>query len=210
MTNTNEFNNCSIYKLFCKNAKIQPFYIGATKNLITRKAQHYYSLQNPLKDSIYLYQFIKDYGGMDNFEFVELENIKCNSRKELNIIERKYIDFYKPQLNKVVPCRTRKEYNKANKEQIRNSNNKCNLKNREKNNAKKRQKYNENKEYYQLKQKEYYESNRKKVIEYRRTSYNRICGSNIKIGNRKKHINNGLHKRNMIKIISEINNGLSN
>ena len=60
----------SVYKIYCKNSNITDCYVGSSKNVVKRIKQHKYNKDNKIK----LYNFIREHGGMDNWDFVVLEN----------------------------------------------------------------------------------------------------------------------------------------
>ncbi len=69
------YSNSSIYKLCCNNTEIKEIYIGSTTNFRRRKFTHKYSCNNP-NDRNYnlnVYKIIRENGGWDAFDMVELE-----------------------------------------------------------------------------------------------------------------------------------------
>jgi len=65
-----------------------------------------------------LYKFIRDHGGITNWDFEVLKNTyACNSIDEKSL-KREYILKLKPTLNGSIPLRTRKERDEANREKI--------------------------------------------------------------------------------------------
>ena len=93
-----------IYKIYCKDSTITDYYIGSTKNLYNRKRCHKcrYNKQSKYK----LYNFIRNNGGYNNFDYEILEEIFIGNLKQY---EREYIEKLKPTLNCVVPNRIGKE-----------------------------------------------------------------------------------------------------
>jgi len=93
-----------IYKIYCKDSTITDYYIGSTKNLYNRKRCHKcrYNKQSKYK----LYNFIRNNGGYNNFDYEILEEIFIGNLKQY---EREYIEKLKPTLNCDVPNRTQKE-----------------------------------------------------------------------------------------------------
>ena len=88
----------SIYIIRSKDLSLHDCYIGSTKNIATRKYIHKSICYNDnVKEyNIKLYQFIRENGGWDNFEMVEI--CKCDTDK-LKEMEQYHIDFIKPSLN---------------------------------------------------------------------------------------------------------------
>ena len=97
-----------IYQLICN--KTGKRYIGATtqKYLSTRLA-HHVSKKNTTSS-----KEIIDFG---NYEMVLIESYPCSSKDELHQRERYFIETLEC-VNKIIPTRTQKEYNKINREKI--------------------------------------------------------------------------------------------
>tara|TARA_R100001440_G_scaffold40070_1_gene59683 strand:+ start:46 stop:516 length:471 start_codon:yes stop_codon:yes gene_type:complete len=107
-----------IYRMFCKDSNITECYIGSTINLYDRKRNHKKAVLNP-NDGEYKrkkYEFIRNNGGWDKWDFEILDEIEFKNKKELETLERTYIETIKPKLNNNIPLRTMKEYREANKE----------------------------------------------------------------------------------------------
>ena len=60
----------TIYNLKCKNRDVFPYYIGSTFGLSHRKREH---SRWSKKSNSKLYKFIRENGGIDNFEYDILE-----------------------------------------------------------------------------------------------------------------------------------------
>ena len=90
------YTKASIYKICCNDLQIKEIYIGSTCNFTQRKYSHKRVCNNELLKTpcvnSKLYKFIRENGGWDNWDMIEL---------------KKY-----PTLNKQVPSRTKKEYQK--------------------------------------------------------------------------------------------------
>jgi hypothetical protein len=80
-----------IYIIQSNCSHISDFYLGVTKNLQTRIYHHKRN-----KENSYLYTFINNNGGWNNFYFEVIEEIDDDNRYQ---IERDYIEFLKPSLN---------------------------------------------------------------------------------------------------------------
>ena len=192
-----EFENCSVYEIRCKDPNINEIYIGATKNIKNRIQQHYYNITQKEKKHYPVYTFIRDNGGWKNWTFVVLETITVENRAELSKRESEYVKLKNPKLNKVIPCRTIKEYCHDNREHLRQQNALFNIRHREKINNIKKEKYKTNKQYYLEASRKYTEKNKDKINAKRRRRYNCLCGMNISLGHRPRHIRNGEHKKKM-------------
>ena len=76
------------------------------------------SINNNINYNIFVYQFIRDKGGWDEWVMIPIEVFPCNDKKELEVRERHHIELLKPKLNKNIPTRTIKEWYEDNKEKI--------------------------------------------------------------------------------------------
>jgi len=94
-----------IYKLCCKDTSITDIYIGSTTNFRRRKCEHKRTCNNVNSKEYLLYKnvFIRDNGGWDNWDMIQIKEVSCNSKRELEAEERKVFDELKPTLNSVAP-----------------------------------------------------------------------------------------------------------
>jgi len=106
-------------------------YIGSTKNMKNRIKDHKLSVVNENMSNYNhpVYQFIRENGGWDNFDMVEI--CKCEEDK-LREMEQYHIDFIKPSLNckraygfdyerrKIYKKKNDREYLEKNRENINN------------------------------------------------------------------------------------------
>lgn len=188
-----DYSKSLIYKIVCNDTNIKNVYIGSTTSFRDRKSSHKSRCNNETNKcyNFYVYKFIRENGGWDNFDMILIDYVPCETKLELHKIERKYIEKYDLVLNTKKPIETQlelkqrkttfnKEYYTTNKEReiqrvkIYYENNK----EREKQKAKNY--YHNNKEYTLQKNKEYYNNNREKVE-------CDICNSFITKHNLKKH-----------------------
>tara|TARA_R110001592_G_scaffold102967_2_gene290225 strand:+ start:352 stop:642 length:291 start_codon:yes stop_codon:yes gene_type:complete len=90
-----------IYTLTCKDTEIKDYYIGSTLKPKKRMNDHRYECSTAwrINYDYKVYQFIRQNGFIDNWEMNIIEEVEITDRKELSIIERKYINEDKPQLN---------------------------------------------------------------------------------------------------------------
>ena len=156
-----DYENGMIYKLCCKDPAIKDCYVGSTCNFRSRKHKHKSRCNNSTDKfhNINVYKFIRAHGGWTNFNMVLVEAVKCKNKLELHRIERRWIEKLEATLNCSIPCRTRKEYRSAHKEQIREYKRKYHNTHKDKINAYKRKYYKQNKE----KRREYYQKNKVKI-----------------------------------------------
>ena len=97
-----------IYRIYCKDDKINDCYIGSTSQDIEKRIRkHKYNC----KEKKYkIYNFINENKGWNNFTYEVLEIIDYEKKLDLLKKEREYIDKFKPTLNKIKPLRTLTEY----------------------------------------------------------------------------------------------------
>ena len=167
------YGNSMIYKLCCKNTDITDIYVGSTTNFDRRKAQHKSNCNNENREgyNIYLYQFIRANGGFQNWDMILIENVNVDNKRDLEKIERKFIDELKPSLNTTTPYRTkdeRKEYEKEHSKKYRKEN-KTKIK------EKRKIYYEEHKTELLEQKKEYHKENKEKKDEKKeqRKGYNK-------------------------------------
>ena len=170
-----DYSNTIIYKICCKDPSITDVYVGHTTNFTNRKRNHKVNCNNEnIKCyNYYVYQFIRDHGGWDNWSMVELLTVKCIDRKEALQYEQQYINKYKSSLNKIKSLRTEDEKNEMdiyfksyyidNRNKIIEEQKKYNLENREKIKEYKRKYYQLNKEKCQEANKLWKQNNKSKI-----------------------------------------------
>jgi len=175
-----KYENSVIYKLkHNEDYDDTNIYVGSTSNFKNRKYKHKNNCNNEkLKEFKFpVYQYIRDNGNWDEWVMTPIEQYPCNSKKELLIRERHYIDILRPTLNIVKPGRTKKEHYEDNKEQILEKFKEYNEANKEKIQEYLKQYHIDNKEKIIERSKKYYQNNKKKVKEYNKIyfSENAIC-----------------------------------
>ena len=116
---SDKYKNSVIYRIYCKNENIKDCYIGSSKCFEDRFYTHKSACntKHNKRHNLYLYQFIRDNGGWNNFDREILEYYDCNNEEELKQKEQEYIDKYNPTLNIHNAFRTeevRKEQQKTN------------------------------------------------------------------------------------------------
>ena len=154
-------------------------YIGSSCNFTNREYQHKRGCNKENnKDYNYkLYQHIRENGGWNSWCMTKIIDYPCNSKRELNTMERSYIDDYKSKLNSNIPTRTPVEYRIDNKEKILENRKKYDINNRDKrlkyyyDNKEKileriKQYSKDNKQIIAQKKKEYRQNNIEKILEH--------------------------------------------
>ena len=106
------YSNSIIYKLCCLDPSITDIYIGSTTSKYRRKNNHKSACNNPNdeKHNFYVDRFIRQHGGWDNWDFVEIEQYSARDKSDLHKRERHWIETLKSTLNKEIPGRTKTEY----------------------------------------------------------------------------------------------------
>ncbi len=178
------YKNACIYKLCCKDPTIKECYVGSTTNFRGRKYSHKSNCNNEKSNKYnrYVYKFIRDNGGFENWTMIELEKVDCNDCKTLHNKEREWFEKLQASLNKNIPTRTEKEWRKDNKEKIKNY---C------------KKQYEDNKEKMKEYRKEYYQNNKEEEKRKRKLTTICMCGKEINWAHRKRHIKSNKHKKLM-------------
>jgi len=130
MTRTpTDYSKSMIYKLCCKDPTIEDIYVGSTTHFTKRKAEHKKCciFENNKRYNLLVYKFIRDNGGFNNWDMIKIKDYPTDSKRNLEMEERRVIEELKPTLNKNIPYRTiderkvyLKEYRQKNKEILRN------------------------------------------------------------------------------------------
>jgi hypothetical protein len=141
-------------------------YIGSTNNFTRRKRVHKCSCNNPnsVGYNMKVYQYIRENGGWDEFNMIEIQKYPCNNKDELKEREDEIMCEIKSNLNDIRANRSKKEWYEDNRDKIKEQNKEYRELNEEK-----------IKEYYQLnkaqlaeKAKEYRQLNKEKLAEQKK------------------------------------------
>lgn len=156
-----DYSQVCIYKICCKDISINDIYVGHTTNFIQRKNQHKTSCNNinNKKYNQYVYEFIRNNGGFDNWSMIQIEEHNCKNKRDAEAIEHYWIETLGAKLNSNKPYAMCKEqpqlYKKCwyeeNKQEIL---------------EKAKENYEENKEQKLEYQKQYVQENKEKITEY--------------------------------------------
>ena len=108
------FNNTIfgiIYLIKHKTDDTKRVYVGSTNDFKRRIWKHKFSCNNEKnKDyNINLYQYLRENGGFNEYEFIILECYVCNFKHDLHYKEDDYIKIYPNNLNKLRAYLTRRE-----------------------------------------------------------------------------------------------------
>ena len=94
-------NFSCVYSFQCKDKSITDLYIGSCKDLYYREATHKSNCINKkARDyNIPLYQFIRQNGGLDNWDMIVEVKTDDLIKEDREILEQCYIDLLEPTLN---------------------------------------------------------------------------------------------------------------
>jgi len=96
-----DYFNTIIYKIYCNDLSIKDIYIGHTTNFVKRKYQHKICTNSGKK--LKIYDMIRQNGGWDNWNMVEIAKYNCKDSTESRIREQEHYDLLKPTLNILNP-----------------------------------------------------------------------------------------------------------
>ncbi len=144
----NDYSQTIIYKLCCKDPLITDIYIGHTKNFKQRKNTHKTSCcnVNDKKYNQYVYKFIRENGGWENWNMIQIKEHNCKNKREAESTEQYWIEQLGASLNTNKPYALCKEDEKIYKKIW----------------------YEEKKDYILEKAKQTYEENKDKKLEYQK------------------------------------------
>ena len=160
-----DYSKTIMYKIVCKDLNIQDVYIGHTTDFRRRKCEHK-RRSSDVNDKAYQqnkYKIIRENGGWDNWEMIEIEKYPCNDSNEAGKRERYWYELNHTTLNTKVPNRTFNEY------------------------------INDIIEYKRLKQREYSKTNRSIIREKAQVKINCECGCVITNGSYNVHLKSKKH-----------------
>jgi hypothetical protein len=143
-----DYSQTIIYKLCCKDPSINEIYIGHTTNFIQRKNNHKICCNDPNNQNYnrYVYKFIRENGGWENWSIIQIEQHKCKNKREAESVEQYCIEKYKAKLNSNKPYAMCSEQPQLYKKIW----------------------YEEKKDYILQKAKEHYQENKEQKIEYQK------------------------------------------
>ena len=138
-----------IYLIKHKTDDTKKVYVGSTNNLKKRINIHRHDCNNEKRKNYNykLYQYLRENGGFNQYEFIILECYVCNLKHELYDREDDYIKMYPNNLNQFRAYLTRQEYKK-------------------KKNEKQKIYYEEHKKLINEYQKKWREQHKNKIFEY--------------------------------------------
>jgi hypothetical protein len=85
-----DFSRTIVYQICCKDLLVTYKYVGHTTDFTKRKSHHKSScnISTCKGYNLKVYQTIRDNGGWDNWEMIEIEKYPCNDANEATARER--------------------------------------------------------------------------------------------------------------------------
>jgi hypothetical protein len=190
------YANAVIYKIARRDGHGES-YVGSTCDLRTRRKTHKHTCTSPNHRGYGypVYQHIRDNGGWDEWECVPIEAFPCETKTELEIRERHWVDTLKPALNVQKPAAVALAGGKA--EYAAEYYAKYYAANREKIAEKIASYQAANREKIAKQQAEYYVANRERIAEKQAERVTCECGSVIARGGLAVHQRTAKHIRAM-------------
>jgi hypothetical protein len=174
-----DYSKCCIYKIEHVDDE-SLVYVGHTTSFDKRKTKHKSSCynENGKQHNYKLYQMIRDNGGWEMFNMIEVEKYPCNDKREAERRENEVMKELKANMNAKRSYRTEediseyhKEYYEANKPKIQEKEKEYRENNKEKIQEQKKEYRENNKSKIQEQKKNYYESNTHKIQEQKKEHY---------------------------------------
>jgi hypothetical protein len=149
-----------------------------------------------------IYSFIRENGGWQNFDMIQIEQFNATDKRSLHARERHWIEELQPSLNGAIPNRTYQEWCEDNKESIA---------------ARMRQYSRDNCEAIAA-QKKLYQKNNKEALAAYQKRYSRdtkdtrtcICGQEYNYGkssDRKQHYRSQSHQTFVLAVLQVLQDG---
>ena len=109
MSEVSDYSTTVIYKITCKNPNITDKYVGHTIDFVRRRKEHKNNVcnENSVCRDIYLYKFIRDNGGWNNWKMEVIAFYECNNLHEARQKEQEHYIELNASLNSVEPCKTK-------------------------------------------------------------------------------------------------------
>ena len=123
-----DYSKTVFYKIVCKDPAITDCYVGMTTNLAKRKAAHRKNMRATYGYSnadCYVYHFIREHGGRDNWDFVVLEEGSFETKNAAHARERHWLEQEGASLNCIMPMADRPRQQTAEQAAVRNAKETC-------------------------------------------------------------------------------------
>ena len=105
------YENIVIYKIVCKDLTVKDSYVGSTTSLTKRRSSHRRSCCDS-SDPAYnqkKYEIMRQNGGWENWEMIEIEKFPCKDGEEARSRERYWFETLQSNLNDRLPQRSHEE-----------------------------------------------------------------------------------------------------
>jgi len=154
-----------VYSIQCLDENIKEFYIGSTDNFKKRVKSHKKDYNNGRECKVY--KFIRENGGISNWEINYIQKFKLLTNDELRQYEQWYMDTYKPELNSYRAYRTQEQKIEQKKKLHKKYRKEYPIKVKQQ----EKENYEKHKEQKLLKKKEYYQKNKQEILRKNRERY---------------------------------------
>jgi hypothetical protein len=104
---SSDYSKTIIYKIICKDLNIVDLYVGHTTAFVKRKSCH---KKRSISENALIYETIRNNGGWDNWDMIEIEKFPCVDGNEARARERHWYDEFMSKLNLRKPLTTPEEY----------------------------------------------------------------------------------------------------
>ena len=86
-----DYTKTVIYKIVCNNPEVKEIYVGSTCNFAKRKCDHKSTTHNSNspKYELYLYRYIRYYGGWQNWSMIPIRQYPCVDKMSKLIKEKR-------------------------------------------------------------------------------------------------------------------------
>ena len=102
-----DYSNTIIYKIYCKDENVKNIYVGHTTDFEVRKNSH----KNSSKYSnLKIYKTIRENGGWDNWDMIEIAKYICKDKCEARIKEQQHYEILCADLNSCPPYIDKNNY----------------------------------------------------------------------------------------------------
>ena len=200
-----DYSRTHFYKIVCRDLNIKDCYVGHTTDFNTRKHQHKrtcYDEKDPIHYNFYVYQFIREHGGWENWDMILIDTLECENNLKARAKEREFIEEIKPTLNQIKkPYRTeeeattyRREHYAQNSEEIKQKNRQYRIDNPEKTKATAKKYRDNHKEEASIRNRKWREKNHERIQEERKVKHSCECGATYTKGHKTRHEKSNKHK----------------
>ena len=176
-----DYSKTIMYKFLCNDLTVTDNYVGNTTHWVNRKNIHKQGCTNPnnIAYNRKIYTIMREHGGWNNWQMIEIEKYPCNDSNEATARERYWYDELKSTMNFMKPQLTDDERT--------NYNVLCRS-------GQKKEYYIANKAHIDEAHKQYYIANKAHIAERKKSNvFICSCGSTARVNDRKHHLNSASH-----------------